>query len=498
MNSAIAIRHDERSQYPLKAPYDPDRAYPELSGMPVLGEENSVYDAVRQCFLDLGMDAVHAGTADWRPFADLVKPGNTVVIKPNLVRHTSDEGVLQSSVTTHPSVIRPVIDYCWQVMDGCGRIIVGDAPQTEADFEEIVRCYGMRDMIETLRNRGVAVELMDFRGQKTVMENGIWVDEQPIDHAPESQIIDLGENSFFYDPKYDHVKFHGGGYEIRETTVHHRGKRQEYCVSKVILNADVVISVPKLKTHRKAGVTCCMKNLVGINTNKNFLPHWIQGSSNQGGDEMPALKGVRSFNLRCINFYKEHIQSRYWKQIDRYILKAAKRMSIDEQKGKDGEEDHKDYAAWLMNHFLGQPIYGGGWKGNETICRMILDLNRIFLLCDREGRLGDGTDRKYFYVVDGVIMGQRNGPMRPEPLQTHMVAAGYNGLRLDTQLIRLLNLDPMDIPLYKMAWEQGEWLCGEDGGIDRFNGEDMENVHVRLPYHVTPADGWRISELPWE
>lgn len=488
MTDGIAIRHDENIHYPKRVPYDASASYPELAGAPLSDEANTVYEGVRQCLVDLGLDKENMGTVRWTPLADLVKPGNTVVIKPNLVRH-ADKVEHQECVTTHPSVLRPIIDYCWQAMRQQGKIIVGDAPSTETDFALMCERYGLKRMIEVLQERGVQVELMDFRQERTVMENGIWVDEQPNRQAPESQIVNLGEKSFFYGGRYDHVKLHGGGYEIHETTRHHRGDRQEYCVSKIILHADAVISVPKLKTHKKAGITCCMKNLVGINTNKNFLPHWIQGSQDQGGDEMPALPAVKSFNLRCINFFKEHIQEHGWKYIDRFILSAAKRMSRSKPDARNGGKDTVDYAAWLMRFFLGQPVFGGAWKGNETICRMILDLNQIFLRCDKEGKLQEKTDRKYFYVVDGVTMGQKNGPMNPDPLETHLIAAGSNGLQLDIELIKMLNLDPMEIPLYQMSSQQGEWLTGPQYLFKRFNGEIMDKT-VRLPYHIVLPDHW--------
>ncbi|SFB14008.1 DUF362 domain-containing protein [Selenomonas ruminantium] len=45
-----------------------------------------------------------------------------------------------------------------------------------------------------------------------------------------------------------------------------------YNVSEVVLEADVVISLPKPKTHRFGGVTAALKNMVGINANKECLP----------------------------------------------------------------------------------------------------------------------------------------------------------------------------------------------------------------------------------
>jgi hypothetical protein len=55
-----------------------------------------------------------------------------------------------------------------------------------------------------------------------------------------------------------------------------------------VLSADLVVNLPKLKTHKKTGVTLALKNLVGINGDKNWLPHHSQGSVEKGGDEYPG------------------------------------------------------------------------------------------------------------------------------------------------------------------------------------------------------------------
>ena len=54
-----------------------------------------------------------------------------------------------------------------------------------------------------------------------------------------------------------------------------------------MLNADVFISVPKLKAHHKVGATLNVKGLVGTVQSKNELPHWRIGFPSVGGDEFP-------------------------------------------------------------------------------------------------------------------------------------------------------------------------------------------------------------------
>ena len=65
---------------------------------------------------------------------------------------------------------------------------------------------------------------------------------------------------------------------MRQT--HGRGRHQ-YLIAREVIEADVVINVPKLKTHRKAGITGALKNLVGINGNKDYLPHHRLGGVGQ-------------------------------------------------------------------------------------------------------------------------------------------------------------------------------------------------------------------------
>ena len=99
-------------EYPSIAPFHPSEAYPEWNGeAPLSHEKNPVYKLVRDCIKNLGLDAEHADTAEWNPFGDFVSPGDKVLIKPNLVLHFNGSGADVRAVTTHASVIRPVLDY---------------------------------------------------------------------------------------------------------------------------------------------------------------------------------------------------------------------------------------------------------------------------------------------------------------------------------------------------------------------------------------------------
>src|SRR5205807_8706785 len=114
---------------------------------------------------------------------------------------------------------------------------------------------------------------------------------------------DLGQASEFVEhPGAGH--YYGADYDAGVVNRHHSGGRHEYLIAGCAIKCDVVFSLPKLKTHKKAGITASLKNLVGVNADKNWLPHHTEGTPDENGDQFPertirttaegrVLEGVR-------------------------------------------------------------------------------------------------------------------------------------------------------------------------------------------------------------
>ena len=87
--------------------------------------------------------------------------------------------------------------------------------------------------------------------------------------------VDLGEQSRFAEPdapagRYD-LRFHRSHYETPVAS-HTRG-RHEYSAPGTVLDADVVINLPKLKTHKKTAVwPPSLKSVIGLTNEKYRLP----------------------------------------------------------------------------------------------------------------------------------------------------------------------------------------------------------------------------------
>src|SRR5690606_12091736 len=99
-------------------------------------------------------------------------------------------------------------------------------------------------------------------------------------------------------------------------------------------------------------------------------------------------------------------------------------------------------------------IRSGNWHGNDTTWRMCLDLNRILLYADADGRWHETPARRFFSLVDGVIAGEGNGPLDPTPKPVGVIVAGFNPVAVDMTCARLMGFDYRKIPLLRRAIEE--------------------------------------------
>ena len=175
-SSTVALAVTQCYRYPGKETFfRPDTVYPEY----IFGKENlsasknEVYAAVRESLHLLGLDEEHYGTKLWNPLKDFVKPGYTVLIKPNMVMDVNPSGEGTDCLYTQPSVVAPVVDYILIALQGRGRIIIGDAPMQECKFDKLVEESGYKSLVEWYKKKGIDIELVDFRELRSDVVNGI-------------------------------------------------------------------------------------------------------------------------------------------------------------------------------------------------------------------------------------------------------------------------------------------------------------------------------------
>ena len=99
------------------------------------------------------------------------------------------------------------------------------------------------------------------------------------------RVIDLGQKSMLTEIA-DHATRYRSTASLYENAIikSHDHEHNLYSIPNRILQADAIISLAKLKTHRKAGVTLSLKNMIGNTNEKRWLPHHQVGSVRHGGD----------------------------------------------------------------------------------------------------------------------------------------------------------------------------------------------------------------------
>lgn len=433
------------SCYPTESPFHPPQTYPEYPYAEKHTDPgNQVYAMVRESLRLLRLDEASFGRDEWNPLGGLISPGQRVLIKPNFVLHFNAGGGPLDAVVTHPSVIRAIVDYVLIALQDEGEIVVGDSPQMNCDWTSLHKATGMDRLASYLQRasaeRGIKFQLVDFRAEQTFYKHGIVWNRKPLGDGASPVRVSLGTESFM--EAIDSTRLYGADYCRGETVRAHAGHRHEYVIAPAVLSSDVVISVPKLKVHRKVGTTLNLKNMVGVNADKNHLAHYRVGSPSKGGDEF---------------------SSPGWDD-------RAERLLSDFLLGTNWRSGKYPFLAWRAFRKLlrrvkqtrtGSAFAYGNWHGNDTAWRMVLDLNKILLFADCEGKLRPEPARRYFSVIDGVVGGEGEGPLHPDAYASGVVLAGFNPVAVDWTATRLMGFDPAEIPLYVNAVKQmSEWVRG--------------------------------------
>jgi uncharacterized protein (DUF362 family) len=409
---------------------------------------------------------------------DVIKPGNIVVLKPNWVKetHLRIPGDWDY-VITHPSVITAVLQKVLDRLGTKGRIIIADGPQTDSSFDKILALNPVSTWHAMANAKGVELVILDLRDDEWISEDGIMVSRRklPGDPLGSTEVNLAGGKSEFLNHKKSKRGYYGADYNIKETNSAHDGHQNLYRVSRTIMEADVFINLPKLKTHKKAGITCCLKNLVGINTYKNYLPHYTEGCPEETGDQFPERNLNSKFEGPVMAFIKQHFL---------HNTTLAKMFKPFKKMGRDifGDTD--------------ETIRSGNWFGNDTVWRMIIDLNKVLLYADPDGTLREDkwiNSRHYIGIVDAILAGEGNGPMSPNKVAMNTIVCGTNALAIDAVCASLMGFDPLKIPAISKSFKIDNYkLCNFNYGdiVAIIDGKTVPVNDLETLKQFEPHFGW--------
>jgi uncharacterized protein (DUF362 family) len=386
--------------------------------------------------------------------------GKKVLLKPNWVlqnRKPEDEICMR----THYKFILIALEIILEA--GPSSVIIADAPIQGCEWDKMLSEPFLKEINFLGLKFGIPILIKDLRrGTFNPNKNNTFRVINPIS---DYIIFDVGKDSYLDAiSSNDKNLFRVTNYNPDRLAESHTKGVHKYCITKEVFNADIIISLPKIKTHQKTGITAALKNVVGLNGDKDFLPHHRIGGTGFGGDCYPGRNYLR-----------------YWAE-----------LAIDRANRKQGKMIYWFWtrlsaALWILSNPGPEHNISAAWYGNDTTWRMVLDLNKIVIFGKGDGTLSSEPQRKLFSLGDGIIGGQGDGPLRPIPLPLGVITFTDDSALHDLAVGLLLRFDINKIPLLKTAnnaeiFEQANMIV---------NGDRVKlRVLDQLGIDTLPPLGW--------
>ena len=417
-------------EIPVAVAWDPNvNFYPRLREVTGWFRENSnVYPLVEKAMMLLNKENPE------NPFSKIIRPGDTVVIKPNWGTQ-----YLFPKPVTHPSVVVPVVEYA--VKAGASKITIVEGPMTLYRSQKyfwgpaFVNAIGM---IKEFQKRHPGVE---FRFQDANDDQFYWVE--------------LGDASTFHEaygvPDLDHDGHTGFVRDLffsaHDAAGYSPGKYKLgiYAIAKSYLEADVFIGVPKLKTHGWSGITAALKNLMGLNL--RTTSHYMPGEVMTEYQKNPDFKLYRESPLRDVPHYSK--------------------------------------ASWSGKGFVSRKLIG---YENDILWRSLCDLNKLIRYTDKNGKMHADRQRRYAVVVDAIIGTDRGGPVSPSTVESNAIIAGFDPVAVDGVCLKMMNWNYERVRLVKNINEVDQYRVGSLHKVE----EHLIGIDLKSPafskYYIPPSN----------
>jgi len=385
--------------------------------------------------------------------------GKKILLKPNWVTHNRKEND-EICLRTNNNLLLALVEIILESRPA--KVTIGDAPLQGCIWDKMLSSDFYKRIEDLRMIYSIPILIKDFRRVTfDPHKNNPIKERNPIS---DYIIFDLGKESYLESISSTKPNFRVTNYDPDRLAESHTIGKHKYCITKELFDTDIVISVPKIKTHQKTGITGVLKNLVGLNGDKDYLPHHRVGGIGFGGDCYPGkniLRRISEYFLDCAN--KQQGKNIYWFWI--YLSKIMWKLSLPEN----------------VHHLA------AGWYGNDTCWRMVMDLNKIAIYGKKDGTISKSPQRELYSLCDGIIGGQGDGPLNPQTLPLGVICFSNNSSMTDICLATLMGFDIQRIPLLKAAGQniiQGNILLTLNGQLTT-----LKNI-ADLSIQTLPPPGW--------
>lgn len=400
--------------------------------------------------------------------ATYIARGARVLMKPNWVLHRNAGNHGETSLVTHPRFILAALHEV--LAAGPSQVTIGDAPVQGCDFDRVVTPELRTEVARLAAAHDVPIEIVDFRRVYTPGGNlagEVESERRPLDRYA---LFDLGRDSLL-EPISEPGRFRITQYDPDKLARVHCPGRHQFLLCRDAFEADVIVNLPKLKLHKKAGITGALKNLVGLNGDKDYLPHHRVGGAAAGGDCYPGASVPRRLAELMLDTANRRIGHRrylVWRTLAQLCWLAT---------------PNRDDGAQL----------DASWWGNDTCWRMALDLNRIVCYGRPDGTMADRPQRTMLTLTDAIVCGEGDGPLAPEPLAVGAVTFSDCAAAAEVAHAALLRVDDRTLPIITQAFGSFRWPLASGAPRLFRRGEAITPRALSAEAGVTsrPPRGWQ-------
>jgi uncharacterized protein (DUF362 family) len=407
------------------------------------------------------------------------------VLKPNWVLHETDPAFPIRALVTDARVIEAAAEACLELFPNAESILVADCPLQYADWPRLCQQSGLSPVIDRLRKVSSGkIDFRDLRQEVFAQTDGSFLTSTKADHGdPQGYCsVSLGGRSHLEAISAQADRFAVNDYSPSVTRSNHRPGSHNYFVARSMLQADLFINLPKWKSHQKSAITAALKNLVGINGDKAYLPHFRRGAPKWGGDE---YRDENRWLYWLHTTLRERLQKR--NRVAYALLKPGwkvlrKMRGIQTRLDKPTDSPKRFYIA------------GGAWYGNDTLWRMVYDLNLVLQCADNQGQVQQTPQRHYFSIVDGLVSGEGNGPLQPLPRDTNWLIFGDDPFAIDAALCHFMGFQTEKVPVIarRRAFAGRGWGQFELNDLAvELDGQRTRLVDSSVNFRFVPPPGWR-------
>jgi uncharacterized protein (DUF362 family) len=381
-----------------------------------------------------------------------------ILLKPNWVYHNENENDVLC-LTTNVNVILAVLEFVLLLKPRS--VIIGDSPIQACNWE-LLLLDSFKDKVKILQEiNNIIINVVDFRNEKWEQKRTL---QKNCRNKSDYILYDLTGESLLEPLSVQNKEFRVGDYNPEETIKNHKKGTHKYLIAREVIEADIIVNLPKLKTHQKAGVTNGMKNHVGTVGEKAYLAHHSSNLSESGGDCYPGNNLIR-MGAEYFSEISFKYKGKGWYYLFHYLSSIIWRVA-----------PKSDYAS-----------LSGAWYGNDTVWRMVLDIYKIISFGTLNGNLLSSPQRKIITISDAIIAGQGEGPLKPSPHSMGMVSISNNDMFLDIVMASLMGFDVRKIPMLDSSistMANQEFQIFIDG--NKITECDLSNYSIK----TVPPKGW--------